>query len=84
MQLWKQRDLKYLYLNTNLISDISPLGSMVSLIVLDLRTNEISDLSPLLDCTGLKDLSVMFGNPLDEKSVEVIEELKDRDVTVMR
>jgi hypothetical protein len=33
----------------------------------------------------LRDLSVLSGNPLSPRSIdEVIEELEDRDVTVMR
>jgi hypothetical protein len=47
-----------LNLNTNQISDLSPLSGLTDMIELDLNRNQISDLSPLVGLTNLTSLQI--------------------------
>jgi Leucine-rich repeat (LRR) protein len=66
----------------NHVADISPLSNLKDLVELRLWNNAISDASPLQDLPNLRTLWILNGNPLDERSLEVMEVLKSRGVEV--
>ena len=72
--------------NSNIISDLTPLSGLTSLDRLILFTNSISDLSPLVANTGLGtgDLVDVENNPLSAMSYKThIPALQDRGVIVI-
>ncbi len=73
------------YVNSNHISDFSPLSGLTSLRSLSLSSNNISDLSPLVANTGLGSGDVVRAqnNPLSATSINThIPALQDRGVDV--
>ena len=72
-------------INSNSVSDISPVAGLTNLTSLALGHNSILDISPLLENTGLGSRSQVFlnGNPLSYPSIKThIPALQSRGVTV--
>jgi len=79
-------DLGYLYLEDNLITDLSPLPQTPWFCEINLSNNLISNINPLMNNMGIGqgDIITLTGNPLDSISVNVyIPELIARGVTVI-
>ncbi len=79
------KQLEWLYLDKNQVIDITPLESLENLSRLRLWNNHITDILPLINNKGLGegDNVGLFGNPLNEKSVnEYIPALRERGVNV--
>lgn len=79
--LASKNSLYSLDLTGNPIEDISILAQLEELIDLNLDETNVKVLSPLLDLYSLQYLS-LYGVPLDEKALQVVEELRSYDVQV--
>ncbi len=75
------RFLRYLHANDNQVTDIAPLN-FESLAELHLSNNAVRDISPLLNGEKLLMVDVR-GNPLSGEAMSVLEELRERRVTVL-
>jgi len=79
------KKMRWLRLQDNEITDISPLAALSDLEELWLQNNEISDISPLVENRGLAagDEVHLEGNPLDGRSIsDFIPQLQERGVEV--
>jgi Leucine-rich repeat (LRR) protein len=73
--------LEELDLSDNQITDISPLSNSITLKELNIPFNQITDISALESCAQLC-MVQLTGNPLSQKSLQVIEKLRGRGVRV--
>ena len=76
-------NLQSLFLEGNLIVDISTLSELTNLLELNLESNRIEDISPLLDCLNYGSEVILYNNPLDETAPDIIAELISRGVNVL-
>ena len=78
-------ELRLVFLGSNHVSDLAPLGELPKLAGLDLSDNRISDLSRLVanPALGVGDWVTLDGNPLSEESLNVhVPALLERGVAV--
>ncbi|MCM3443798.1 leucine-rich repeat domain-containing protein [Metabacillus halosaccharovorans] len=79
--LASKNSLYSLDLTGNPIEDISVLAQLEELSDLNLDETNVTDLRPLLELYSLQYLS-LYGVPLDEEALQVVEELRSYDVLV--
>ncbi len=73
--------LRYLHMKRNQVADLAPLN-VNALVELHAEDNELRDISPLLNGKELRVVDVR-GNPLSEDAMGVLDELRDRETTVL-
>ena len=66
------------------INDLSPLASLTNLTFLVLAQNQITDISPLTSVTSLNYVDLEGNNLRGDEDPEIILDLQDRGVTVIR
>ena len=68
---------------SNQVEDVSALASLEKLVQLRLWNNKISDISPLANLPNVRTLWIINGNLLDEKSLSIVEQLKNKGVEIL-
>ena len=73
--------IRELYLQSNQISDLTPLQNLTGLLVLLLWNNQISDLKPLKNLTSLKRLYLSYNQISDLKPLKNLTSLEELSLT---
>ena len=76
------KNLRYLYLNHNLIQGTQPLSGLAMLESLYLSDNQIEDISPLSGLTGLRSLGLYHNRISDIAALTGLEQLEYLDLRV--
>ena len=73
--------IRAVYLSTNVIADVSPLGGLSNLTELDLRENAIADVTPLAGLTNLTVLYLDDNRIVDILALSGLTNLRELDLT---
>jgi hypothetical protein len=79
------RDLEVLYVSgCGTLRDITPIGNLTNLTLLNLSINKITDISALANCTKLEDLNLEQNQIWDLSPLEYLYNLKELDISTNR